>query len=128
MKIVERASTELGDHLNLSKTDREVLALSIELKQEGSSPILVSDDYAVQNVAEYLGVTYISLLNFGIRYRFKWILSCPACKRKYHVEPRLTVCKICGTKLKRRVQKKEPAKNRIVRSINDHIWPKYLSK
>ena len=104
---IEEASRRMGDTATLSKTDKELLATALELSRNGASPILVSDDYALQNVADYLGLKYISLATHGIRYRFKWVLYCPACKCKYpsNVHPK-TVCDICGTPLKRRVAKK----------------------
>jgi UPF0271 protein len=108
LKIVEASSIKTGDFLALSKADREVLALSLELQQRGSSSVLVSDDYAVQNVAEYLGLVYTSLMTFGIRYRFHWLLYCPACQRKYPATTSLKVCEICGTQLRRRVIGKTP--------------------
>ena len=104
---IEDASRRMGDDATLSKTDKELLATSLELSRNGGSILLVSDDYALQNVADYLGLKYRSLTTHGIRHRFKWTLYCPACKCKYpsNVHPK-TVCDICGTPLKRRVAKK----------------------
>ncbi|MDQ1279957.1 MAG: endoribonuclease Nob1 [Thermoproteota archaeon] len=113
VKKVEEVSKRLGDSLSLSEVDRGVLALALELKESGFTPFIVSDDYAVQNVADQLGIGYSSLSNFGIRYRFQWILVCPACHRRYPPTFSQKECSICGTILKRRVQRKIQAKGRI---------------
>jgi UPF0271 protein len=107
--VVEKANS-LGDRLVLSKTDSSILALALDLQREGKIPIIVSDDYAVQNVAEGIGLTYQSLSTYGIRQKFKWTYYCPACFRRYSNENK--VCIICGTKLKRKPLRKEGARMR----------------
>jgi len=110
LKEIIDTSTKIGDFPSLSKADLDVLALSLEFQRTGFSPILVSDDYAIQNVAEYSGLHYTSLMTFGIRFRFEWLLYCPACKRRYTQTPSIKRCTICGTRLKRRVIRKTPTK------------------
>ena len=113
LERIESASRQVGDFVALSQTDKDVLALVWELSGSSFSPQLVSDDYAVQNVAEFLGFGYVSLTTFGIRYRFGWISYCPACRRKYAAtESRNAVCEVCGTRLKRRVVKKEAVRKK----------------
>ena len=109
-KMIDESSTATGDAHTLSSIDKQVLALSIELKDAGLHPIIVSDDYAVQNIADRLGLEYTSLSTFGISYRYEWILYCPACSRKYPTELTNRVCRVCGTHLKRRGLRKEPAR------------------
>ena len=67
----------------LSETDTSVLALALDLLEEGKNPIVVSDDYAVQNVAEGINIAYQSLATLGIRQKFEWTYYCPACFRRY---------------------------------------------
>ena len=106
LETVRNASLELGEKLALSETDFQVLALTIDLKSEGMMPTIVSDDYAVQNVAEHLALGYASLATFGISKRFGWVLYCPACYRKYPQDRSRMTCEVCGTELRRRVSKK----------------------
>ena len=56
---VERVSRSLNreERERASKTDVEVLALSLELTEEGYSVLLISDDSLVQRVAARLGIT-----------------------------------------------------------------------
>ena len=110
LKEIEESSRRIGDFAKLSEVDREVLALAFELKKEGFSPIIVSDDYSVQNIADKLGIEYASLATFGIRYHFKWALYCPACHRRFPPTYAHRACSICGTTLKRRVLRGMPAR------------------
>ena len=99
-------SRNVGDFRYLSEADLQVLALALELKAKGLSSLIVTDDYSIQNVANKVGVEFTSLLTFGIRFRFKWILYCPACYRKYPSDYNFKICEVCGTELKRKPKKK----------------------
>jgi UPF0271 protein len=101
----------LGDKVVLSGTDTSILALALDLRRGGATPIIVSDDYAVQNVAEALNLNYQSLATFGIREKFNWVFYCPACFRTYRTGDARD-CPVCGTKLKRKPLDKEIAKQR----------------
>lgn len=105
---VRKSSTTIGDLLVLSIADRQVLALALELKEEGVNPRVITDDYSIQNVANLLKVDFTPLLTFGIHYRFLWKLYCPACYRTYPADHTSTHCEVCGTKLKRKPKKKTP--------------------
>ena len=109
---VRNASSQLGEDKVLSKADRQILALALNLKLEGKAPTIVSDDYAIQNVAERLKVSYLPLATFGISYEFDWILFCPACFKKYPPGYGSAICRVCGTELKRRVLRKLRARAR----------------
>jgi UPF0271 protein len=106
LQEVLEASREVGDIRYLSKEDMQVLALALELKGRGLSPLIVTDDYSIQNVANKINVKFTSLLTFGIKFRFKWILYCPACYRKYPSDYKFKIREVCGTELKRKPKKK----------------------
>lgn len=110
VKVADEAR-RLGDRYTLSDADVSVLALALDLRREGLTPIIVSDDYSVQNVAEAMGLSYQSLATFGIRQRFDWTYYCPACFRRYPTAEAL-LCRVCGTRLKRKPAKKRPARRR----------------
>lgn len=107
---VKESSKAVGDLLYLSEADLHVLALALELKNAGYSPSIVTDDYSIQNVANQIGVSFASLMTFGIRFRLYWIVYCPACHRKYPADYKMKKCKICGTTLKRKPLTKQPVK------------------
>ncbi len=92
-KVLETAQKS-GDLPVLSNADIEALAVAL---QENAT--LVTDDYAMQNVAEYLGIKWLSVHQRGIRERRRWKWRCTACGRyftKYHEK-----CPVCGGELKR---------------------------
>ena len=102
LRRVEEASKKVGDVLFLSDADLWVLALGLELKAEGCDPQIVTDDYSIQNVADQLGIDFASLMTYGIRFRLEWVIYCPACHRRYPSDYGLKICRVCGTKLKRK--------------------------
>ena len=105
-------SMELGEKYELSEADVQVLALALDLEREGKVPVVVSDDYSIQNVAEHLALEYSSLATFGISYGFNWIRYCPACFRKYVQNYSRSTCEVCGTELKRKVLKRLPIRKK----------------
>jgi UPF0271 protein len=109
-QVLEKAKS-LGDRVVLSKADTSVLALALDLLREGKNPVIVSDDYAIQNVAEGFDIAYQSLATLGIRQKFEWTYYCPACFKRYP-EGELETCQVCGTKLKRKPLRKDMARNR----------------
>ncbi len=106
---VKASSKAVGDVLFLSPVDLQVLALALEQKSNGYEPLIVTDDYSIQNVADRVGINFVSLATFGIRFQLKWIIYCPACYRKYPSDYKFQFCKVCGTKLKRKPLRKTPA-------------------
>jgi UPF0271 protein len=106
LQEILEASRKVGDLRYLSEADLQVLALALELKSRGSSPLIITDDYSIQNVANKIDVEFTSLMTFGIKFRFKWILYCPACFRKYPSDYKFKICEVCGTALKRKPKKK----------------------
>jgi len=106
LQEILEASRKVGDIRYLSEADLQVLALALELKGRGLSPLIITDDYSIQNVANKIDVEFTSLLTFGIKFRFKWILYCPACYRKYPSDYKFKICEVCGTVLKRKPKKK----------------------
>lgn len=93
-KIAEELN-KTGDRL--STTDIRLLALALDHKDRG---LLLTDDYAVQNVAASLGIKYRSVAMAGIKAKFIWKGYCPVCKKWHPVSKR--ECEICGSKLLRK--------------------------
>jgi UPF0271 protein len=105
---VDKSSEAVGDIRFLSEVDKQVLALALELKRQGEDPLVVTDDYSIQNVSNQLGLEFAPLMTFGIRYRLNWIIYCPACHREYPADYKLKTCRICGTEVKRKPLRKTP--------------------
>lgn len=110
---VIKTSKELGEIGALSKADLQVIALALELETKGLDPIIITDDYAIQNMAEHLGISYSSLATFGITYEFIWETYCTACYKVYEQDCKSIFCQICGTKLKRKVISKQARRSLV---------------
>ncbi len=102
LENIKVSASAVGDSFFLSETDLEVLALALELKTNGYSPLIATDDYSIQNVASEIGVEFAPLTTFGIRRRLQWIRYCPACHKRYPANYKSLGCNICGTRLKRK--------------------------
>jgi len=102
MEAVRVTLGELGEEGVLSEADTQILALGLQLGSEGYDPIIVSDDYAVQNVADRMGMEFRSLTTRGIKKRYRWTTYCPGCRRTFDGPVKGNVCTTCGTELKRR--------------------------
>jgi UPF0271 protein len=103
---------QVGDTAFLSETDHQVLALALELKSQGRSPTIVTDDYSMQNVANQMNIEFASLATFGIRRRLQWVRYCPACHRRYPADHKAKTCEVCGTELKRKPLRKNTLSHR----------------
>jgi len=82
----------------VSRTDIKLLALALDLRDKNAE--LVTDDYAIQNLASLLEIPYQRVAMPGIKEVLRWEAVCPACESKY--PPSATRCLICGSKLKRK--------------------------
>lgn len=89
------ASKKTGDYQKLSKADISVIALALELKTT-----LLTDDYAVANVATTLEIPVKSSSSKGIRETRKWIAYCSACGKAFG--PDAKECPLCGNRLRRK--------------------------
>lgn len=85
----------------VSKTDIQILALAEELRKAGKKPEIVTDDYAIQNLAEILEIPYSQVAKPGINTVYEWKKECPACGRVYEEED-IYRCEACGSKLRRK--------------------------
>jgi UPF0271 protein len=92
---IERAARETGDLAELSRTDVRLVAAAFEL----DSP-LVTDDYAMQNVAEKLDVTVEVIAQEGITEQRDWLFQCAGCGREF--DENHDRCPICGSDLSRK--------------------------
>ncbi|MEM5800450.1 MAG: ribonuclease VapC [Candidatus Aenigmatarchaeota archaeon] len=90
IKEVKKIAKETGDLEKLSKTDLKLLALAKEKEL-----VIVSDDRNVQNVAEKIGIKYISIFSKKITKLITWKKYCKNCKKFFQGK----VCPICGMKL-----------------------------
>ena len=69
---VRYTAKETGDLKSLSNEDISSISLSLEF-----NTALISDDFAISNVAKQLGIEIIPLMTKGIKITGKWIHYCP---------------------------------------------------
>lgn len=94
-ETVRRSAKESGDVGVLSETDIRLVAAAFEL-----DATLVTDDYAMQNVADRLNVEIEVIAREGIKETRTWTYQCQGCGREFDEEK--DRCPICGTGLARK--------------------------
>jgi UPF0271 protein len=92
---VRRAAENSGDLGTLSGTDVSLLAAAFEL-----DATLVTDDYAMQNVAARLDTDAEVIAREGISEQREWSFQCQGCGREF--EEDRDRCPICGSDLSRK--------------------------
>jgi UPF0271 protein len=92
---IRRAAGETGDLAELSETDVRLLAASFEL-----DAVLVTDDYAMQNVADKLDVSVEVIDREGISEQRDWRFQCGGCGREFDEDH--DRCPVCGSSLSRK--------------------------
>ena len=92
---VRRAADGSGDLEVLSETDISLIAATLELDAR-----LVTDDYAMQNVAESLDLDVEVIAQSGIDEQRDWQFQCQGCGREF--DEHRERCPICGSGLARK--------------------------
>ena len=92
---VRKAAKSTGDLDVLSETDIRLLAATMEL-----DATLVTDDYAMQNVAQALDLDIDVIAKEGIEERRDWQFQCQGCGREF--DEKHERCPICGAQLARK--------------------------
>lgn len=97
-----------GDILRLSEVDQNLIALALKLKRKGNDPIVVTDDYSMQNTLKTMKIPFRSVLTEGIKEIYNWIKICKGCKKKYPSDYSFEDCEICGSPVyKKRIKIKK---------------------
>jgi UPF0271 protein len=99
MQRVIAEAEKTGDSRRLSVTDKELLALALDLGYE-----LMTDDYSIQNLARVMGLPCRGMDQKGIAEVFEWQAKCKGCGKLFPADVR--VCDVCGTETKTRRKRK----------------------
>lgn len=100
-KIIKK-SKDTGDFHQLSKEDISVLALCMSMDGQ-----ILTDDFAISNVAKNLGIRVSPVMTMGIKDVGEWVHYCPGCRKNFTQTPD---CPLCGNALKRKLIKKTSSK------------------
>ncbi len=95
--VVIKMSKTTGDFNQLSKEDISSISLSLQLNSE-----LITDDFAVSNVARNLGLKVSPIMTSGIKDVGNWVYYCPGCHKNFS---KSTECPICGNQLRKKLLK-----------------------
>ncbi|WP_342303660.1 DNA-binding protein [Methanolobus sp. ZRKC5] len=99
-KSVLDIANKTRDCEELSATDIDILAKALEYK--GVS-VLLTDDYAVQNVAKVLGIEVKPVAQKKIKDVLVWQKECVGCRKRFDSGE---VCPVCGSALKKKRKRK----------------------
>ena len=97
--VINKEAKETGDYDVLSKVDMDILALGYECKGT-----IITDDFAIQNVALALDVKFLSCSGKVISEKRAWRYKCTACNHKEKIK--LKNCSVCGNEEIRRIKLK----------------------
>jgi endoribonuclease Nob1 len=97
LESATKQAKKTGDFQELTKEDVSALGLGLQLKGA-----IITDDFAVSNVAKKLGLEAIPVMTSGIKNVGNWEYYCPACHKKFSD---ISDCPLCGTKLRRKLIK-----------------------
>lgn len=102
IRLVRKAAVKLGEHASLSDADISVAALALELQDKGYQVVVLTDDYALQNLLKSLGIVCKGYRTRGISRTQKYVMRCPGCG---YVSKRWgeKICPRCGTRLRKSI-------------------------
>lgn len=98
---VKTAACKTKDVTDLSETDIDVLAKALEYKE---TCFLLTDDFAVQNVASFLGIKIHPVSQASIQDEIIWQRQCVGCFRHFRDGE---MCPVCGSALRKKMKKKK---------------------
>jgi UPF0271 protein len=93
LAAAEEAATRTGDLPKLSEADLEVLALAKDV-----NGCVVTDDYAIQNVAATLKIPFQAINTAGITEVIHWQYKCRGCGKDYR--DLVKECIVCGSEVR----------------------------
>ena len=99
----KKLAQKSGDLVKMSKPDLSVIALALELKDY--NPLIVTDDYAIANVAELSSIKVSYVMSKGITQVGNWIRYCSACGILYGKNEK--ICNVCGNRLRSRLKRSQ---------------------
>ena len=96
----------------LSKTDIGILAKALEYnKKEDIETILITDDFAVQNIAARLDIEVAPVAQRIIKDKIIWQKQCIGCFRHFKDGDE---CPVCGSPLRKKMKKKSAKKPKTI--------------
>ncbi|MBZ3935167.1 NOB1 family endonuclease [Methanimicrococcus blatticola] len=109
---VKEQAAQTRDIEKLSRTDLGVLAKALEYKEKiGDDAVLITDDFAVQNIATRLGIVVMPVAQRVIKDQIVWQKQCIGCFRHFKDGEE---CPVCGSPLRKKMKKKVSQKPKTI--------------
>ena len=109
---VKEQAAQTRDIEKLSPTDLGILSKALEYqRQYGDDAILITDDFAVQNIAARLGIAVMPVAQRVIRDQIIWQKQCIGCFRHFKDGDE---CPVCGSPLRKKMKKKTGQKPKTI--------------
>lgn len=105
VNFITEGAKDTGDIVELSICDIQILALAFYLKKQNENPVIISDDYDIQNLAKHLGLKCRGVLWKGITKLYEYFWLCTGCGIKSKVKR--DICIECGSPMKKKTLKKK---------------------
>jgi UPF0271 protein len=110
--LVEEQAKQTRDFEKLSQTDIEILSKALEYQEQyQDNAILLTDDFAVQNIAARLGIVVAPIAQRVIKDQIIWQKQCIGCHRHFSDGDE---CPICGSPLRKKMKRKLKQKPKTV--------------
>ena len=100
---IEKKSKKTGEVKALSRADKELIALTLELIETTDRRVVIyTNDYSMENLCSEMNIPFSSLNKEGIKSKIIWEIYCSFCNRVFDAEDLNRKCETCGTRLRRR--------------------------
>ena len=103
---IETESKKTGEVKALSRADKELIALTLELIETTDERVVIyTNDYSMENLCSEMNIPFSSLIQEGIKSKIIWEIFCPFCNEVFNAENLNRKCELCGSRLRRRPKK-----------------------
>lgn len=110
--LIQEQAIQTRDIEKLSKTDIFILAKALEYQQKmGDDAVLITDDFAVQNIAARLKIVVMPVAQRTIQNQIIWQKQCIGCFRHFKDGEE---CPVCGSPLRKKMKKKIKQKPKTI--------------
>lgn len=112
IELIREQAAQTRDIEKLSSTDIGILAKALEYHEKyGDDAVLITDDFAVQNIAARLGIVVMPVAQRTISDQIIWQKQCIGCFRHFKDGEE---CPVCGSPLRKKMKKKVSKKPKTI--------------
>jgi len=99
LRVVREHTAEIGEAGRLSEVDLGVAAAALRMSRAGRSVVVVTDDYALQNLLSRMKLRYQRVTHKGISREVTYRYRCSVCGKLFDVP--VDHCLDCGSPVER---------------------------